>query len=64
MAISLQKGQGSESFLDHETGSLTSTNLAMQSQECPRELLIFSLHWNPEEVGSNTSKRMSQEQDR
>lgn len=30
----------------------------------PRELLVFSLHWNSEEVGFNTSKSMSGEQNR
>lgn len=64
VAISLQKGQGSGSCLAHETECLSSPSLVLESQGSPRQLLVFSLHWNSEEVGFNTSKGMSGEQNR
>lgn len=61
---SLQKGQGSVYCLAHETECLSSPNLVLESQGSPRQLLVFSLRWNSEEVGFNTSKGMSGEQNR
>lgn len=38
--------------------------LVLEFQGRPGELPVFSLHWHPEELGSNTSKGMPQEQNR
>lgn len=40
-----------------------STDLALESWGIPWELPVFSLRWDPEEVGSKISKRTSQQQD-
>lgn len=37
-------------------------NLVLESLGIPREQLVLSLHWNHEEVCSNTSDRMPQQE--
>lgn len=50
----------SGSFSIHEVGYLMSPNLALKSWMFPGELQVFSLCWDPEEVGSNISEGMPQ----
>lgn len=46
----------------HETACLS--NQVLESWRILQELLLFSLSWDPEVVGSNTSRRMCQQQGR
>lgn len=41
----------------HHTGWLCSPGLALKTWGIPGELLVYDLHWNPEEVGFNIRKR-------
>lgn len=50
-AVSSQKGQESDSCLG-------SPSMELETQGIPRELLVFVLHWKPEEEG------VSQQRDR
>lgn len=43
------------------TGCLHSSNLLLEFQGIPRELLVFYLHWNPEDVGCQASKGLTQQ---
>lgn len=56
MAVSCQKGQGSGSCLVHKSGYLISSNLILEFWGMHRDLLVSVLHWNPEEVDSNTNR--------
>ena len=38
--------------------------MELETQGIPGELLVFVLHWKPEEEGSKTSEGVSQQQDR
>lgn len=44
--------------------SFISPSLVLDSYGSPREKPVFYLIWNPEEVGSNTSEVIAQEQNR
>lgn len=46
----------------HKDGCYYSPNLVLEFQRTTTELLAFSLLWNPEEVGSNTSEAMTHQQ--
>lgn len=61
-SLSLMKRPSSSSSSScsiHETGHLNIPYFIMESQVTSRELSIFTLCWNPEEVASNTSKGIS-----
>lgn len=63
MAAFQQKDQESNCSV-HKTGCHSSLDLLLESWRIPRELLVFSLSWNPEEVSSNSSEGTPQHQDR
>lgn len=60
MAASLWEGHESSNHFVCDLGSLDNPSLVLESQGGPREMPGFSLHWNPEEVGSNSSRGMGQ----
>lgn len=64
LAVPCHKGQRSGNYLVHKSGCLISSSLILEFWGMPRELLVSVLHWNPEDVDSNTNRGMSQQQDR
>lgn len=58
------QGQRSGGCLIHDTGCLSSSDLVLESQGCPRVLPVFRLCCNPQEVGSNASQATTRRQDR
>jgi hypothetical protein len=53
-----RKGQESGYFLFLRVWMSQQPNLALNSWRISRELLVFSLHWKKEEVGSINSEGM------
>lgn len=45
----------------NETGHLSSPSLMLKALKIPGELLVFSLHWKPEETGSTAIERVLQQ---
>lgn len=44
-----------------KTGCGSSLNLVLEFQKIPGQLVVFSPHWNTEEVGFSTGKGMPQQ---
>lgn len=64
MAASCQKDRESSNCSVPGAGCLHSSSLVRESWGIPGKLLIFSLLWNPREVGYDTDKGMLQQQRR
>lgn len=62
MAGSGQKGQGPGSFQSRRL-NISAVPSAAGVPGSPRELLVFSPQWNPEDVCSNTSEGIAQGQE-
>lgn len=62
MSISLQKGQKAGGCLGYAPAC--SPSVVLESQRTPGMLLVFSLCWNPEEVGPNSGEGMPHQWDR
>lgn len=55
------ESQESGNFSIREARCLISPNLVLKAPGFPGELLVFSLCWNPGEVGSHISEEMQQQ---